>query len=312
MEAFLELSFITTWLTAALRLTGPLLLASLGELFSERSGVLNVGIEGTVLFGALASYLGAVWTGNPWVGVLAAAAVGLVANLFLAWMYVIVKASQVVVGIIFNVLAMGIASYTFRALMGDIPRIETAPMLPEISVPGLSEIPLIGPSLFEQSIMFYLTMGLALGAGYLLYRTRFGLNLRAVGENPRAAAAAGVNVVRMRVIGVLICGLGGGLAGAYFVLVQIGLFRDTIVQGRGFIALGIVILARWNPFLAILAAFGFAAMDALPLSLQLLDTGIPAQLLIALPYLMTVLAVSGFFGRSRNPAALMVPYHADR
>lgn len=312
MESLLEISFITTWLAAALRLTGPLLLASIGELYSERAGVLNVGIEGTILFGALASYLAAIWTGNPWAGVVAAAVIGLVVNAFLAWMYVVIKASQVVVGIIFNVLAMGAASYAFRTLMGDIPRIETAPMLPEISVPGLSRIPLIGPSFFEQSIMFYLTLAIAVGSGILLYRTRFGLNLRAVGENPKAAAAAGVNVVRMRVLGVLASGLGGGLAGAYFVLVQIGLFRDTIVQGRGFIALGIVILARWNPYLAILAAFGFAAMDALPLSLQLLDLGIPSQLLVALPYLLTVLAVSGVFGRSRNPASLMVPYHADR
>ena len=312
MEALFEIGFLTTWLAAAVRLTGPLLLASIGELYSERSGVLNVGIEGTVLFGALASYLGALWSGNPWVGVLAAAIVGVMVNVFLAWMYVVIKASQVVVGIIFNVLAMGVASYLFRTLMGDIPRIETAPMLPEISVPLLKDIPIIGRALFEQSIMFYITMLIAIAAGLLLYRTRFGLNLRAVGENPKAAAATGVNIVRMRFIAVLASGLGGGLAGAYFVLVQIGLFRDTIVQGRGFIALGIVILARWNPFLAILAAFGFAAMDALPLSLQLLDLGIPSQFLVALPYFLTVLAVSGVFGRSRNPAALMVPYHADR
>jgi simple sugar transport system permease protein len=312
MDGIIELSFLTTWIAASVRLTGPLLLASVGELISERAGVLNVGIEGTILLGALASYLGAIWTGNPWFGVLAAAAIGILSNLFLAWMYVIIRSSQVVVGIIFNVLALGVASYSFRTIMGDVPRIETAPMLPEISIPFLRETPLIGPALFGQSVMFYLTVLIAVGTGWILYRTRFGLNLRAVGEYPRAAAAAGVNVVRMRIIAVLACGLGGGLAGAYFVLVQIGLFRDTIVQGRGFIALGIVILARWNPYLAILAAFGFASMDALALSLQLFNLGIPTQMLVALPYLLTVLAVSGVFGRSRNPAALMVPYHADR
>lgn len=312
MQTLFELGFLTTWLSASLRLAGPLLLASIGELYSERSGVLNVGLEGTIVFGALASYLGAVWSGDPWVGVAAAAATGLLANVFLAWMYVVVKASQVVVGIVFNVFAMGAASYAFRTLMGDVPCIVTAPMLPEIVVPVLNRIPLIGRPLFEQSVMFYLTVAACIAAGLVLYRTRFGLNLRAVGENPAAAAAAGVDVVRMRVLGTLASGLGGGLAGAYFVLVQIGLFRDTIVQGRGFIALGIVILARWNPFLAILAAFGFAAMDALALSLQLFDTGVPSQLLIALPYALTVLAVSGVFGRSRNPAALMVPWHPPR
>lgn len=312
MDTLLDLAFISTWLGAAVRLSGPLLLASIGELYSERSGVLNVGIEGTILLGALAAYLGAVWSGNPWLGALAAVATGLFVNLFLAWMYVVVQASQVVVGIIFNVLALGLASYVFRALMGDVARIVTAPMLPEIDVPALEKLPVIGPMLFDQSVMLYVTLALAVLGGLVLYYTRFGLNLRAVGENPDAATSAGISVMRMRMIGVLVSGFGGGLAGAYFVLVQIGIFRDTIVQGRGFIALGIVILGRWNPFLAILAAFAFAAMDALPLSLQLLDPGIPPQFLVALPYLLTALAVSGLLGRSRSPAALMQPYHAGR
>lgn len=312
MDSIFDIGFITTWLAAAMRLTGPLLLASLGELYSERSGVLNVGIEGTILLGALAAYLGSIWTGSPWIGVLFAIVIGILVNVFLAWMYVIVKASQVVVGIIFNVLALGFAAYSFRALMGDVPQIISAPMLPEVSIPYLRDIPIIGRMFFEQSVMLYITFVLALIAGFVLYQTRFGLNMRAVGENPKAAASAGTDVVRMRIIGVLISGFGAGLAGAYFVLVQIGVFRETIVQGRGFIALGIVILARWNPYFAIAAAFGFAAMDALPLSLQLLDLNIPPQLLVALPYLLTILAVSGLLGRSRNPEALMVPYDQER
>lgn len=312
MDSIFDIGFITTWLAAAMRLTGPLLLASLGELYSERSGVLNVGIEGTILLGALAAYLGSIWTGSPWIGVLFAIAIGILVNVFLAWMYVIVKASQVVVGIIFNVLALGFAAYSFRALMGDVPQIISAPMLPEVSIPYLRDIPIIGRMFFEQSVMLYITFVLALIAGFVLFQTRFGLNMRAVGENPKAAASAGTDVVRMRIIGVLISGFGAGLAGAYFVLVQIGVFRETIVQGRGFIALGIVILARWNPYFAIAAAFGFAAMDALPLSLQLLDLDIPPQLLVALPYLLTILAVSGLLGRSRNPEALMVPYDQER
>jgi len=312
MVSIFEIGFITTWLAASMRLTGPLLLASLGELYSERSGVLNVGIEGTILLGALGAYLGAIWMNSSWVGVLIAIITGLIFNIFLAWMYVIVKASQVVVGIIFNVLAYGLAAYSFRALMGDVPKIISAPMLPEIKVPVLSEIPIIGKMVFEQSVMLYITLVLAVIAGLILFKTRFGLNLRAVGENPKSAASAGTDVVRMRIIGVLISGFGGGLAGAYFVLVQIGVFRETIVQGRGFIALGIVILARWNPYLAVFAAFGFASMDALPLSLQLLDLQIAPQFLVALPYVLTVLAVSGLLGKSRNPESLMVPYEKDR
>jgi len=312
MVSIFEIGFITTWLAASMRLTGPLLLASLGELYSERAGVLNVGIEGTILLGALGAYLGAIWMNSSWVGVLIAIITGLIFNIFLAWMYVIVKASQVVVGIIFNVLAYGLAAYSFRALMGDVPKIISAPMLPEIKVPVLSEIPIIGKMVFEQSVMLYITLVLAVIAGLILFKTRFGLNLRAVGENPKSAASAGTDVVRMRIIGVLISGFGGGLAGAYFVLVQIGVFRETIVQGRGFIALGIVILARWNPYLAVFAAFGFASMDALPLSLQLLDLQIAPQFLVALPYVLTVFAVSGLLGKSRNPESLMVPYEKDR
>ncbi len=312
MDTLLDLGFLATWLAAAVRLTGPLLLAALGELFSERSGVLNVGIEGIILLGALAAYVTAIQTGSPVLGIGSAAVIGLASAAFLAWMYVIIQASQVVVGLIFNVFAMGAASYAFRMALGDVPRVELAPMFEPVSIPFLRDIPVIGSALFEQSLLLYATLALAALGGYVLYRTRFGLNLRAVGEYPRAAAAAGIDVVRMRIICVLISGLGAGLAGAYFVLVQIGLFRDTIVQGRGFIALGIVILARWNPYLAIAAALGFAAMDALPLSLQLFDTGIPSQALVALPYLLTILAVSGVFGRSRNPAALMQPYSANR
>ena len=311
MSTLLDATFLITWLAAGVRLSGPLLLAALGEIYAERSGVLNVGIEGTILIGALASYLAAVATGSAAVGVLAAIAAALVASLFLAFFYVVVQASQVVVGIVFNVLALGLASVIYRAAMGDVPRLAGAPMIQSVEVPGLADLPAVGPILFQQSPMLYATLALAVLAGIVLYRTRFGLNLRAVGENPRAAASAGIGVARMRLICILLSGTGAGLAGAYLVLCQIGLFRDTIVAGRGFIALAIVILGRWNPFAAIAAAFAFGAADALGLSMQLLDLPVAPQLFIALPYLMTAFAVSGLFGRARSPAALMQPYRDE-
>jgi ABC-type uncharacterized transport system permease subunit len=311
MSAAAHLAFVTTWLSASVRLSGPLLLAALGEIYAERSGVVNVGVEGTILLGALASYLVAVMTGSPLLGILAAVLAALAASLFLAFFYVAVQASQVVIGIVFNLLALGLASVIYRAAMGDVPRLVSAPMIDSASIPGLADLPVVGPVLFQQSPMLYATMALAIVAGVILYRTRFGLNLRAVGENPRAAAAAGLRVARTRLIGVLISGLGAGLAGAYLIVCQIGLFRDTISAGRGFIALAIVILGRWNPFAAIGAAFAFGAADALGLSMQLLSLPIPPQLFIALPYLMTVVAISGLFGRARGPAALMQPYHEE-
>jgi general nucleoside transport system permease protein len=311
MSADISLAFFVTWLAGSVRLAGPLLLAATGEIYAERSGVVNVGIEGTILVGALASFLGAYFTGNAWMGLPAALAAGLFSNLLLAWMYVTVGASQVVVGITYNLLALGLSSYLYRTALGADATKAAIPMLPSLGVPALTEIPILGPILFSQPIMLYGTLALVGIAGYVLYQMRFGLNLRAVGENPRAAAAAGISVRRMRYVGVLVGGGAAGLAGSYLMLCQIGIFRDDIVSGHGFIALAIVILGRWNPFVAAFAAFGFGAADALPISLQMLDLNVPPQALLALPYLVAILAMSGLFGRVAQPAALMTSYEDE-
>ena len=302
-------AFVVTWLSAALGLAGPVLLAALGETFAERSGVLNVGIEGTMLLGALASFLASYYSGMVWFSLLVAIVVGIIANLFLAWMYVSVRASQVVAGLVFNVLALGIASTVYRRAMGNSAAPESIAMFHPLHIPGISNLPLIGPVLFGQSILFYLTLALAFVAHFILFRTNFGLALRASGENPAAADSAGISVYRMRYAGTLISGAAAGMAGGYLVLAQVGLFRETIVSGQGFIALGIVIFGRWNPLKATIAALVFGGCDALQLSLQIFGTHIPPQLLLALPYVVTILAISGLFGgRAIQPAALMTPY----
>jgi len=308
LDDFVVSSFVITWLAAAVRLAGPLVLAALGEIFAERSGVLNVGIEGTIVLGALAAYLITFQTGSPWLGFVGAIAAGVFVNLFLAWMYVTVQANQVVVGIVFNVFALGVASYAYRIAMGQASSPELIPMFNALDIPVLSDIPVLGPVLFSHSILLYVMFAAVLVANYVLFRTRFGLNVRAVGENPYAAANAGISVSRMRYAGVLLSGAGAGAAGGYLVLAQIGLFRDTIVVGQGFIALGIVIFGRWKPAYALLAALAFGAADALQLSLQLFEFNAPPQLLLALPYLLTIIAVSGLIGRSAQPTALMQPY----
>ncbi len=176
-------------------------------------------------------------------------------------------------------------------------------------IPFLQHVPVLGPVLFSHPIMLYLTFGLVAPVHVLLFRTRFGLALRAVGENPKAADAAGIHVARMRYIGVLMSSAGAGMAGAYIVLAQVGLFRDTIVSGEGFIALSIVIFGRWSPWKAAAAALVFGAADALQLSLQLFGSNVPPQLLLSLPYVLTIPAISGLFGgKAVQPAALMVPY----
>lgn len=305
-------AFVVTWLSASLRLAGPVLLAALGETFAEQSGVLNVGIEGTMLLGALASFLVSYVTGMIWLSLLIALLVGIAANFILAWMYVTLRASQVVAGLVFNVLALGIASTVYRWALGHSPMPESIAMFRPLNIPGLSSLPLVGPVLFAQTILFYLTIALAFLAQLVLFRTNFGLALRASGENPAAADSAGISVSRMRYAGTLISGAAAGMAGAYLVLAQVGLFRETIVSGQGFIALGIVIFGRWHPLKATAAAIVFGACDALQLSLQILGTHVPSQFLLALPYSVTILAISGLFGgKAVQPAALLTPYTKD-
>ena len=309
---FVISAFVVTWLTASLRLAGPVLLAALGETFAEQSGVLNIGIEGTILLGALTSFLVSFYTGMIWLSLLAAVIAGVAANLILAWMYVTVRASQVVAGLVFNVLALGVASAVYRKALGNSAVPESIAMFQPLHIPVLGSIPVIGPVLFGQTILFYLTIALAFLAHFILFRTNFGLALRASGENPAAADSAGISVYRMRYAGTLISGAAAGMAGGYLVLAQVGLFRETIVSGQGFIALGIVIFGRWNPLKAMVAAMVFGACDALQLSLQIFGTHVPPQLLLALPYIVTILAISGLFGgKAVQPAALMMPYAKD-
>lgn len=308
LEQILTSAFLVTWLAASIRLAGPVLLAALGEIFDELGGVLNIGIEGTILLGALTSFLISFLLGSAWLGLLGAILVGVVFNLFLAWMYISVRANQVVVGIIFNTLAIGLTSYIYRAILGTQARPQKAAMFHALDIPVLSDIPILGPVLFSHTILVYITIGLVFVSGFILYRTKFGLKLRAVGEHPRAADTAGINVFRMRYIGVLISGGAAGMAGAYLVLSQLGIFRDNIVAGRGFIALAIVIFGRWNPYKAALAALVFGAADALQLSLQIFAFDIPPQVLLSLPYVLTILAMSGLLGRALQPAALLTPY----
>ena len=304
-------AFFVTWLAASLRLAGPVLLAALGEIFAECSGVLNVGIEGTILLGALASFLCAHITGMVWLSLLAAILTGVAFNLLLAWMYVTVRASQVVVGLVFNVFALGIAAAVYRYAMAQSTGPQGVPMFTPLQVHHpLSDLPWIGPVLFGQNSLVLPDAGAGRGgACRSVSHRRWLVAARVWGEPSAAADAAGISVPRMRYIGVLIGGAAAGMAGAYLVLAQIGLFRESMVAGQGFIALGIVIFGRWNPWKAAVAALVFGACDALQLSLQLAGSNFPPQLLASLPYVVTILAISGLFGgRAIQPSALMVPY----
>jgi simple sugar transport system permease protein len=304
-------AFLITWLAGSIDLASPLLLAALGEIFDELAGVLNVGIEGTILMGALAGFLVSFLTGNPWLGLVGAIGIGILVNLPLAWMYINVGADQVVVGIIFNSLSLGLVDYLYRVVLGEQASPQKAAMLPIVHIPGISTLPFVGPVLFSHGIMVYVTFILVLVAGFVLYHTKFGLKIRAVGEHPRAADAAGIRITRMRYIGVLLSGATAAMAGGFYVLNELGFFRDNIVSGRGFIALAIVIFGRWNPYKAAVAALIFGAADALQLSLQIFNFNIPPQVLVSLPYVLTVLAMSGLLGKAISPSALMIHFKKE-
>lgn len=305
---------LTSLLAIGVSLAVPLLLAALGELIVERAGVINVGIEGMVLAGALAGFAGSHAMGSPWLGALAAIGAGVVLAVLLAALSIGVGADQVVVGTAINILALGLTGVFFRALFGG-PGGLAAPFGP-LPVPGLHRLPLVGTAFFEENALGYLAWALVPLCSIYLNRTRAGLRLRAVGEYPAAADGAGVRVPVVRTLAVLWGGALAGLAGAYLSIGYTNGFTENMSAGRGFIALAVVILGRWTPGGIALAALLFGLADALHYQLQAGSQSgiigrIPYQFLQALPYLMTLLALllrSRL--RSAPPAALGEAYQA--
>lgn len=308
MNDIVTVAFFETWLVAAVRLAGPVMLAALGETIGERTGVLNLGIEGCMLAGALAAFAVGYSVGPDPLALAASLVVGVVLGAFLAVLYVSARLNQVVVGVVFNTLMLAAASYTYRALYGSSPVIQSVDGYGAISIPVLSDLAVIGPALFGQSPLLYLTLVLVAVAARVLFHTPLGLSIRGVGEHPRAADAAGISVIRLRYLGVM-CSSGlAGLSGGYLMLTAINSYRDGITAGKGFIALAIVIFGAWNPWRVAVAALVFGASDALQLSLQSAGVDIVPQVLLALPYVLTIIAVSGVLGRRDQPASLLVPY----
>lgn len=294
-------------LEVGVALAVPLLLASLGEIMAEKSGVINVGIEGMVLAGALAGFAGSFVAHSPWAGALAAAGAGVALAALLALLSVRYGSDQVVVGTAINILALGLTGVFARALFPDA----TAGAAPFAAAPilGLSHLPFIGTALFSQNALGYLAWLLVPLCWFFLFRTRPGLRLRAAGEYPEAAEGAGVHVGRVRTLATLWGGGLAGLAGAYLSIGYTNGFVENMSGGRGFIALAVVILGRWNPLGAAVAALLFGLASALQYQFQATTVRVPHQLLLALPYLLTLAAL---LLRSRlkssPPAALGEPY----
>jgi ABC-type uncharacterized transport system permease subunit len=293
-------------LDAMLRLAAPLLLAALGELIVERAGVVNIGIEGMMLCGAFGAFAATIYTGSPALGVcagvLAACAMGLVFAAFA----VVRRSDQIVVGTAVNLLALGATGLGLRSLFpGEVPAAATIDAWP---IPGLADIPFVGPVLFRQTPFVYAALVLAAASAFLLARTRPGLRLRAVGEAARAADAEGVPVTRVRVLAVLAGAGFAGLAGAALPLAQSNTFSEGMTAGRGFIALAIVIFGRWSAGGVVLAALFFGATTALQFRLQARGLDVPYPLALMLPYVLTLLVLAVASGSARAPGDLGRPY----
>jgi ABC-type uncharacterized transport system permease subunit len=293
----------TPFLAATIRTATPLALAALGELLVERSGLINIGLEGSILTGAFGALVGGSIGGVA--GGFVGAMIGGVAVAAIFAIFVVgLKADQIITGTALTLFSVGLTGTLYRALYGSTGALLTLSTSAPLAIPGLSSIPLVGTALFAQPPITYVAYLLVPLIAWWLRRTHAGLALRAIGERPEAARVAGISVGRMRVVAVLFGGVLGGLAGGTLVLAQAGTFAEGMSAGRGFIAIAIVVLGRWSPTGIALAAVAFGAASALQYAFQAMNWPVPYQVFLMIPYLLTLAGLAGAVGRARPPAAL--------
>ena len=310
MDPVIIIELTQSVLAATWRMATPIIYTSIGEVFAERSGVLNIGLEGIMLIGAFCAFATTYYTESLYLGLLAAVISGLLMGLLFALFTVTIKANQIVVGAALNMVGSGITGFLYRAWFSENQaKLLKVDIFPPIEIPVLSQIPFIGEILFRQNIMVYATVLVVPLAVFVLYRTAFGLYLRSVGEHPKAADTVGINVTRMRYVGVMIGGVMAGIGGAFLTLAHANQFVEGIATGRGFIALAVVVFGRWSPIGAVGASLLFGVFYALQLRLQTIANAfIPYQFFQALPYLVTLLVLLSLRSRSMAPKALGTPY----
>jgi simple sugar transport system permease protein len=301
--------FNLTLIASTLRLATPLILAALGGLYSERSGVINIALEGLMLAGAFTAATVTIYTGEPWVGVAAAICAGVLVAAFHAVATIRYRADQVVSGTAINILFLGVPALLSGAFFdstGATPQLPREQVLPDVLIFDPATLPRLA-SIFNHKPLVYLAFILAGLTAYIIYRTRFGLRLRAVGENPEAADTAGVSVPRLRYAGVLISGALAALGGAYLSIGQNSLFTRNMTAGRGFIALAALIFGKWDPIGALLACLLFGLAEAVSIRMQG-TVNIPNQFIQLIPYLLTMVVLAGLIRRATPPRALGIPY----
>ncbi|GAA2530492.1 ABC transporter permease [Microbacterium mitrae] len=294
-------------LAGALALAIPLVLGALGGVIGERAGVVNIAIEAQLLGGAFTAAAVGTMTGSPWWGLVAAVVAGALIGLVLAVFAITYYVNQVIVGVVLNVLIAGLTTFLVKAWL-DPAGLNAPPLLPRVKVPLLGDIPIIGPVFFDQSVLVYIMYVIVFAVSFAMFRTRWGLRLRAVGEHPQAADTVGIKVARTRYLNVMMAGGIAGIGGAYYTLVVNPEFGENITAGAGFIALAAVIFGKWDPIKATLAALLFGFATNLQSQLSVMNSGVPSQFLAMVPYLLTIFVVAGLVGRARPPAASGQPY----
>ena len=296
-------------LAAALRIATPLLFAALGGILSERAGVFAVGLEGMMLTGAFAGVIATHAFGHAGIGLLASAGGGAALASVVALATVRFRADQMVTGLAVNILALGLTSFLLRGLFGhgEAPTIRVTPLQP-VPIPLLGDAPFLGPLLFRQPALTYVGLALVAAMLVLLHRTRAGLTLRAVGENPTAAFAGGANPGRVRTLAVITGGAFAGIGGAVLSLQQVGTFTDGMTSGRGYLALAAIIVGRWSPAGALVACLLFGATDALQLRIQGLRLPVSSYVIQMLPYVVSLAVLAGLGRGARLPAAIGTPF----
>ncbi len=302
---------LESFLAAGMVLGAPILLAALGELLVERTGVLNIGVEGVMLGGAFAAALGAYATGGVGAGVAAAAVTGAALALLFAFATVRLGADQIIVGAALNLLALGVTGALYRTLLGATGSVLVLPTLPAIEIPALRDIPVVGAALFGQHALVYLGLCLTPALAFLLAHTGVGLRLRALGDHPLAAASLGLPVRTYRTLALAAGGALAGLGGAALTLAATNTFVEGITAGRGFIALAVVVFGRWSPWGALGGALLFGLASALQFQFQAAALAIPYQLFLMLPYVLTLAVLLVSSGGSRAPRALGARYDRE-
>jgi general nucleoside transport system permease protein len=298
---------VISWLAATLQWGAPLILVSIGELFAERSGVIDVGIEGIMLWGALAGVALSFFTGNVFLAALGVMVLGSVLGTAFAFLTVTRRTNQVVTGLMFNLASLGGTNLVFALLSAT--RSRRVATFPALFPASFSDIPVIGPILFRRPVITWIALVLPFAASWVLYHTDWGLNVRAVGDNPKAAATAGLPVLKLKYQAVILSGIFAALGGCALTLGEVGYFASGgMTAGRGFVVLAAVVVGGWDPLRIALACLVFGAADAAQLRLQTTGSTIPYQFLQMFPYLLTLAALAGVVGRTRPPKTWGAPY----